>query len=565
MSGDTIAVDRARWEAEVARVARGTPIDALLNRRFPGAVSVPCLHTPTARPNDMPGAGDRRRGFSATTAPWLIGQFWPSDPRVAADAVAAEATQGVQAWQLPADGFDADCIAACVRAVGSSAAIDLGGSAAQAHAAIDAAPDTCINANIDCFARALDTGVLADAADVEALLGELVGRYRTPLGHRLVSCDGARYHASGASDTTELAVMFATFVAWLRHFDALGHSVPDAAALTVLRPAVTVSVVPTLAKLRALRAGLSAICHHCGAADAVERLRIHALPASRELSRTGPWVNSLRSSAMVLGAALGGADTVFSATHDGTDTAAARRLSRNTQLVLQHESRLADVQDPAGGSGQIEAHTDALLAQAWQQFQDIETAGGMAAVLRTGELAATLQREAGALLNDVRHRRRAITGVSLHPDPEGPAQAPEDADSDGLRCPTLRASDPFDRLRARAQDAPVHATVVTLSDAPLAQARATFCLNLLGAGGIDTTTSAQPSAVLVCGTDDDYAQLDSAALARLTPATETPVYVAGGSTDARAHLATLAVTGHISAGDDVIAFLDALHTGDARA
>ena len=62
----------------------------------------------------------------------------------------------------------------------------------------------------------------------------------------------------------------------------------------------------------------------------------------------------------------------------------ARRVARNTQLVLLEESNLARVADPAAGSGALEAITQQLCAAAWSLFQEIENAGGVWAALETG-------------------------------------------------------------------------------------------------------------------------------------------------------------------------------------
>ena len=63
----------------------------------------------------------------------------------------------------------------------------------------------------------------------------------------------------------------------------------------------------------------------------------------------------------------------------------ARRIARNTQVVLQEESALGRVTDPAGGSWHLDSLTDALARKAWELFQEIEARGGMVAALGEGE------------------------------------------------------------------------------------------------------------------------------------------------------------------------------------
>ena len=85
--------------------------------------------------------------------------------------------------------------------------------------------------------------------------------------------------------------------------------------------------------------------------------------------------------AAAFGAAVGGADSIAVLPFDsvpGPASPHARRLARNTQLLLLDEAHLARVGDPAAGSGAIEALTDALAEAAWTLFQSIEAEGGLA-------------------------------------------------------------------------------------------------------------------------------------------------------------------------------------------
>jgi methylmalonyl-CoA mutase len=90
----------------------------------------------------------------------------------------------------------------------------------------------------------------------------------------------------------------------------------------------------------------------------------------------------LRVTIAAFAAGLGGANavTVLPFTSAlGLPDAFARRAARNTQLILQEESNLAKVADPAAGSGGIEDLTDQLCRAAWSLFQEIEKSGGIAA------------------------------------------------------------------------------------------------------------------------------------------------------------------------------------------
>ncbi len=98
------------------------------------------------------------------------------------------------------------------------------------------------------------------------------------------------------------------------------------------------------------------------------------------MTKRDPWVNMLRGTIAVFAAGVGGADavTVLPCTNAlGLPDRFARRIARNTQLILLEESNLARVADPAAGSGGVEEMTKQLCSGAWSLFQEIEKAGGL--------------------------------------------------------------------------------------------------------------------------------------------------------------------------------------------
>src|SRR3974390_1446591 len=98
------------------------------------------------------------------------------------------------------------------------------------------------------------------------------------------------------------------------------------------------------------------------------------------LTQRDPYVNMLRATMATFSAGLGGANAVTVLPHTlalGLPDALARRVARNTQLILLEESNLAKVTDPAAGSGGLESLTQELCQAAWALFQEIEKAGGV--------------------------------------------------------------------------------------------------------------------------------------------------------------------------------------------
>src|SRR5690606_25228145 len=122
----------------------------------------------------------------------------------------------------------------------------------------------------------------------------------------------------------------------------------------------------------------------------------------------------------VVAAGLGGADAISALpfTHAiGLPDEFARRVARNTQLVLLEESSLAKVADPAAGSGGIEDLTEKLCAAAWSQFQELERAGGLAAALQQGNFQKQVAEIRAAREQALKDGKDALTGTTIFPNP----------------------------------------------------------------------------------------------------------------------------------------------------
>lgn len=347
-----------------------------------------------------------------------------------------------------------------------------------------------------------------------------------------VTVDTRPWHEAGASEAQELGYGVASAIAYLRALEAEGFSLEEA------RDAISFTLVAdtdeflTIAKLRAARLLWARIQGACGLTPAP--MVLHAETAWRSLTRRDPWVNLLRGTVATFSAGIGGADGVtvqpFTAALGLADDF-ARRIARNTQLVLLEEANLWRVADPAAGSGSFETLTQALCEQGWAQMQAIEREAkdglpGILSALTAGTVQAALERQREARARAIVTRREPITGSSEFPNLKeaavtvldvapvttgtstgrtGTAPDPEAliarlaagaerqegliAPQDGLRAqalPSQRLAEPFEALRDRA-DAAAERPVVflaTLGSVADFTARAGFARNLFEAGGL---------------------------------------------------------------------------------
>jgi methylmalonyl-CoA mutase len=271
-------------------------------------------------------------------------------------------------------------------------------------------------------------------------------------------CDGRPFHEAGASEAQELAAVIAQGAAYLRGLAALGIAPEAASPMLSFTLAADDDQFLTIVKFRALRLLWARIEEACGLAP--KPIRLHAETAWRMLTRRDPYVNLLRNTIATFAAGIGGADSVevqpFTAAFGLADSA-ARRLARNTSLILIEESNLHRTVDPAAGAGSLEALTDEIALKAWSLFQVIEAQrhegeAGLPAALGNGFVAEMIRDTRDIRLKDIGTRRTPITGVSEFPNvAEAPVEvlAPLKRKPVDTPLPSMRLAPRHRAVRAR--------------------------------------------------------------------------------------------------------------------
>jgi len=378
--------------------------------------------------------------------------------------------------------------------------------------------------------------------DVVALGAALAGR----AGARAITLDGPAFHDRGANAAWELAGAMGAAVSYVRLLVDAGVDVAEALRQISFRLVADDDQFMTIAKFRAARLLWARIAEVLGVPDS-GTARLHAVTSAPMMTRRDPWVNMLRTTLAAFGAGVGGADTVqvlpFDAAipggYPGIGANFSRRIARNTQLLLLEESHIGRVLDPAGGSWYVEDLTESLAAQAWSNFQEIESRGGFVAA--RDHVAEQIEQVRVRRADDVAHRRAAITGVNEYPNLAESPLAPPSEDS------VARYAAGFEALRDRS-DAYLERTgarpaVLLLPLGPLAEhnIRATFAVNLLASGGIEAVNpgtvdaaaaaeavrTAGAAVALVCGTDARYGSDAAAVVAAARAAGVEQVLLAG--------------------------------------
>lgn len=399
-----------------------------------------------------------------------------------------------------------------------------------------------------------------------------------------IKADGRIVHEAGGSEAQELGSALALAVFYMRALEQAGFTLEQARDAIEFRLAADADQFLGIAKFRALRALWASVQKACGLN--LTQPIVSATTSARMMTRRDPWVNLLRETTAVFAAGIGGADAICVLPFTqalGLPDSFARRLARNTQLILLDESNLARVSDPAAGAGGIEALTEALIQQAWAVFQMIEKQNGIYEAVASGAFGADIAKVRNARAKAIASRKDPLTGVSEFPHvSEEPVAvlkpAPQITHDAPLR--PIRLAEAFERLRDAA-DRSTHAKIFLANLGPIAAftARAMFAKNFFEAGGIQALSndgfaqngqtdlaalvgafrhSHAPIACL-CSSDDVYADHAAAAARALKEAGAKAVYLAGRPGDLEASLKAAGVDDFIFMGLDVLASLQAAH------
>jgi len=231
----------------------------------------------------------------------------------------------------------------------------------------------------------------------------------------VLEADGRVYHNAGATEAQELGAMLAAGVGHLRLFEGARQALVYAAPHIGFALSADQDQFLSTAKIRALRKLWAKVQQECSVPPSAAS--IHAETSWRMMTAADPETNILRNTIAVFAAGTGGADTIAVLPHTAAHGLAdpfARRIARNTQLVMIAESHLDFVADPACGSGAVETLTDRLCEAAWSEFQAIEKEGGILPSLEAGHLQDRILATGEERRRRYREGERHIVGTTIY-------------------------------------------------------------------------------------------------------------------------------------------------------
>lgn len=232
-----------------------------------------------------------------------------------------------------------------------------------------------------------------------------------------ISVSGYHIREAGATAAEEVAFTLADGIAYADAAVAAGLEADSFAPRLSFFFACHMDFFEEAAKFRAARRMWARIMRERFAARDPRSwaLRFHTQTGGVTLTAQQPLNNVVRTSLEALSAVLGGTQSLHTNSYDealGLPSQAAAEVALRTQQIIAHETGVAKVVDPLGGSYYVESLTDQIEAEATRLLADIDERGGSVAVIESGWMQRRIADSAFRLQQRIESGERIVVGVN---------------------------------------------------------------------------------------------------------------------------------------------------------
>ena len=283
------------------------------------------------------------------------------------------------------------------------------------------------------------------------------------------------------------------------------------------------------------------------ACDCACKMAVQARTSQWNMTVYDAHVNLLRSQTEAMSAAIAGVDSIMVVPFDETFETPdefSERIARNQQLLLKEESHFDKIVDPGAGSYTIEVFTNSIADVAWKLFLETEEKGGFGALANAGEIQAAVNASNEARHKAVATRRESLLGTNQFPNFTEVAaekikkeesaccckgQHQNHCENEGVtKLNFARGASEFEALRLATEKsgkAP-KAFMLTIGNLAMRLARSQFSCNFFACAGyktidnlgfdtveagVEAAVEAGADIVVLCSSDDEYADFAPAA------------------------------------------------------
>ena len=499
----------------------------------------------------LPGQYPYLRGIKKDDNTWFIRQDIRVDDPAEANAKALDIlNKGIDSlgFHVPAKALDADFIRTLLKDI-CCECIELNFTTCQRHTLQLAEllvayfkekgydPEKIQGSvNFDPISKMLQKG--KDLSGIVAKGAELVKVLAPFPKFRCIAVNSLKLNNAGAYIYQELGYALAWGNYYLNALVEAGIPVDLAARKIKFNFGISSNYFMEIAKFRAARMLWADIVKAYGPTEECAcKMVAHAETSTFNLTLFDAHVNLLRTQTEAMSAAIAGVNSITVTPFDKvyeTPNEFSERIARNQQLLLKEEAHLNRIVDAAGGSYYIENLTVAIAQQAWNLFLETEDAGGMLAAIQQGTVQDTVNASNKARHESVSKRKEILLGTNQYPNFSERAEGKmpvscccgcggHENEAAFASLNTDRAASEFEALRLQTEHSGKRpkAFMLTIGNLAMRQARAQFSCNFLACAGYEVIDNlgfatveegaeaalkAQADIVVICSSDDEYAQ-----------------------------------------------------------
>lgn len=392
--------------------------------------------------------------------------------------------------------------------------------------------------NFDPIGKMLKKG--KDLSGLIATAKELI-EILAPYPHfRCIAVNSVQLNNAGAYIYQELGYALAWGNEYLGYMTEAGVPVDTVAKKIKFNFGISSNYFMEIAKFRAARMlWANIINEYKPACTCACQMEAHAETSNFNLTLFDAHVNLLRTQTEAMSAAIAGVSSITVTPFDQvyeTPNDFSERIARNQQLLLKEEAHLNRIVDPAAGSYYIESLTVSIARQAWELFLKIEEEGGMVNAIKAESVQEAVNRSNKARHEAVSKRKETLLGTNQYPNfteqagEKIPLQATcccthahEKSEKAFATLNSDRAASEFEALRLQTEHSGKRpkAFMLTIGNLAMRQARAQFSCNFLACAGyevidnlgfpsveegIEAAMKVQADIVVICSSDEEYAE-----------------------------------------------------------
>ena len=231
-----------------------------------------------------------------------------------------------------------------------------------------------------------------------------------------ISISGYHMQEAGANLVQELAFTLADGKEYVKAALSRGLDVDAFAGRLSFFFAIGTNFFMEIAKLRAARFLWHRIMSEFEPKNPKSlMLRTHCQTSGVSLAEQDPYNNVVRTAYEAMSAVLGGTQSLHTNAFDeaiALPTEFSARIARNTQLILQNETKVTKVVDPLAGSYYVEKLTSDLAEEAWKIIREIDEMGGMTKAVESGMPKLRIEEAAARWQAAVDRGDEVIVGVN---------------------------------------------------------------------------------------------------------------------------------------------------------